>query len=339
MTIHIPAFELPESELLSDKSKAVLKAYRDSLSALIADASAAKNENSEEASASPDKTIDPKQQFRERFYQRQAYQNLRERYDVEIEKVFYGGVLTETFISAEGIAANNQQRILINLHGGNFDSGSQTNSHMESIAVAAIGRIKVISVDYRMAPEYKFPAATEDVVRVYKALLTNYAPENIGIYGASSGAHLCAQTMVRLQEEGIPLPGAIGLIAEGAVKMTGDSVAFIGALLKSQYGMDLAEALKNIQYLKDADLNSPQVTPAQSDKFLSMFPPTLLISSSRDFMLSSVLSTHSRLINLGVEAQLHVWEGLDHIFHYNPELPETTELHQITVKFFEKHLG
>ena len=345
MITQVPGFELPESALLSAETRIVLKTYRDYLTALTEEATkadaltATANIDTATVDSSAVDKAETRQDQQENFYRGQYYKSLRKRYGVEIETGQKGGVCTETFIPAEGITPNNQHRVLINLHGGNFDSGSRTSSHMESIPVSALGKIKVISVDYRMAPEHHFPAATDDVVAVYKALLQDYDADNIGIYGASSGAHLTAQTLVRLQEEGITLPGAVGMISEGATRMTGDSVSIGGALLKATFDMDLVQALETIEYLKEADLNSPQVTPAESDTCLSQFPPSLLMSSPRDFMLSSVVATHSALIRLGVEADLHIWEGLDHIFHYNPDLPETRELHQVTVRFFDKHLG
>ena len=73
---------------------------------------------------------------------------------------------------------------------------------------------------------------------------------------------------------------------------------------------------------------------------MSQFPPSLLVSGSRDFLLSDVLATHRQLTNLGVEADLHVWEGLGHAtFAFNPRLPESDEVHQVIVRFFNKHLG
>ena len=316
MTLKIPAFDLPESALISAATRAALKQQRDDL-----------------AASNTDSQQDPIAAF----YQGRLYKRLRNRYEVTVETGLINQVPVEIFNPKAGIATQNQGRVLINLHGGGFEAGSRTSSHMESIPVAALGKIQVISVDYRMAPEYRFPAATEDVVAVYQALLQDYPAQNIGIYGASSGAHLAAQTLVWLQQNKLPRPAAVGLIAEGATPMAGDSVAFIGALLKEHW--DLHTALQSMQYLEDADLQSPQVTPALSDTLMSKFPPSLLLSSTRDFMMSSVVATHAQLVRLGVPADLHIWEGLDHTFHYNPDLPESEALHQVLIQFFSKHLG
>ena len=72
---------------------------------------------------------------------------------------------------------------------------------------------------------------------------------------------------------------------------------------------------------------------------MSGFPPTLLSSATRDFRLSPVVATHAQLARLGVHAQLHVYEGLGHCFHYNLDLPESKELYRATIQFFEQHLA
>lgn len=328
--IHVPAFELKDSMLVSVETRAALKHYRAYQSTLT--------EKSINA-APPKENTDPRTFERENFYEGQPYNSLRNSYDVNVTTLPICGVTTETFVPNDIIDLKNKPRVLINLHGGSFESGSRTNSQLESIPVAALGKIKVISVDYRMAPEYRFPAATEDVVAVYKALLEDYKSENIGIYGSSAGAMLTAQTIVRLQQLGLPLPGAIGMIAGGTTKIDiGDSISIAGAILNATVGMNLTKELK-IRYYEGVDLDSPEVTPSQSDHYLSKFPPSFLASSTRDFAMSSVVVTHNQLSKLGVKTDLHIWEGLDHVFHYNPDLPETAELHQKIIKFFDSHLG
>ena len=116
------------------------------------------------------------------------------------------------------------------------------------------------------------------------------------------------------------------------------TLAIGGAIYKEIYGVELCEPKDD--YFEGVDRSNPQVTPALSDQYMSAFPPSLLASSTRDFALSPVVATHRRLMDLGVEADLQLWEGLDHYFHCsNPGLPEAKELHAITVAFFNKHLG
>ena len=346
MTIHCPAFDLPDSSLISEQSHKILAAHRARIKALIeqsaqhtsppssddSDSKGAEQKGAEQTGT------DPKDKERQMFYRSEPYQYLVERYPVDISLDTIAGVPVEIVTPREGIKPNNQQRVLINFHGGGFVGGSQTLSRMESIPVAVLAGMKVISVDYRMAPEHRFPAATDDAFTVYQALLQTYQPHQLGIFGSSAGAFITAQLMVRLQEQGLPLPAAIALIAGGAFRKTGDSMAFAGAVVKAVHGVDLGAS--NDAYFRAVDTASPQVTPGLSDHFMANFPPTFLAASTRDFALSPVVATQRRLVNLGVPVALHLWEGLEHIFHCNtPDLPETEELHQLTVAFFDTHLG
>lgn len=92
-------------------------------------------------------------------------------------------------------------------------------------------------------------------------------------------------------------------------------------------------------YLMHADPHDPLAFPVRSKEVLAKFPPSLLIGSTRDFALSSVVHTHTLLVQQGVEAELHVWEGLGHAFFMDPDLPQSRDLYGVVVKFFDKNLG
>lgn len=330
MTVQCPAFELPESALLTDETIHALAAYRSSIKASI-------EQEAKAADIKRSRPVESRKDTRDKFYSSDVYRNLLKRYSVDVQTSSYAGVVVEKFSPTTGVTEKNKNRILINLHGGAFTSGSRTVSQLESIPVALLGNIEVISVDYRMAPEYRFPAASDDVVTVYQELIKNYSPKNIGIYGASAGAHIATQVLVQLQEQGVELPGAIALISGGAVRKVGDSIAIGGAIVQGAFGIDLSASEST--YFAGIDPNNPQVTPALSDQYMSLFPPCMLASSTRDSDLSPVVATHRQLCRLGVEAELHIWEGLDHVFHYNPDLPESEELNCLIAEFFDKHLS
>ena len=256
-----------------------------------------------------------------------------EKYDVEIHPQTMAGVYTDIVLPANGISKINQNRVLISLHGGAFLVGARTNA--EARPIAEKGKIKVVSVDYRMAPEHHFPAATEDVAAVYKELLKKYLPENIGIYGCSAGGILVAQSLAWFQAEGLPTPGAAGMFCAGAHELTGDLNHFVSAYV----GWDSPLTLDELAYYQGASLEDPLVVPGKSPVVLKKFPPSLLISSTRDYFLSSVVFTHSELTRLGVDADLHIWEGLEHGFLLNnPEFPESQQAYDVIVKFFDRHL-
>jgi epsilon-lactone hydrolase len=227
-------------------------------------------------------------------------------------------------------------RVLINVHGGGFqvDSGSLT----ESIPIANLTHIKVISVLYRMAPEHPFPAAVDDTVAVYKELLKSYAPEKIALYGTSAGAILTAEVAVRLRELKLPLPGALGIFSGmGDYSRPGDSEA-IYALGGFSGHLDVPEAgARRDPYVGATNPRDPVLSPVFAD--VHGFPPTLFITSTRDLLLSGTTILHRHFLGEGVDARLVVFEALPHAFWNNPSLPESKEADAIMAGFFVRELG
>src|SRR5581483_7890733 len=131
-------------------------------------------------------------------------------YPVNIVETTTAGVRTD-IITPLSMPDSNGSRVLINLHGGGFNSDS--GSLIEGVPIANLAKIKVVSVYYRLAPENPFPAAVDDVVAIYRELLKTYKPRNIGIFGTSAGAILTAEVTVRLKQLGLPLPGALGIFS------------------------------------------------------------------------------------------------------------------------------
>ncbi|GAA3640076.1 alpha/beta hydrolase [Flavivirga jejuensis] len=334
-TIHVPAYILPESSFLSDASRAAIKRQREE----------EKKRSKEEAVVCPypenpnEETIKAFEACnRAYFYTSSLYRNALDRYHVTIEIDTINGVYTEVFTPTEGIKEENRDRVLISLHSGAFLYGSRTSSRVESIPIASIGGIKVISIDYRMGPKHQFPAASEDVAAVYKALLKEYKPENIGIYGYAAGGTLTTQALAWFQKENLPLPGAAGIICMAAAepRPKTDSMYMVSATLGHE-GIAPFTVFEPY-YGANPDFENPLLVPLKSKEIMANFPPSLLIVSTRDFHLSSVVHTHSQLIKLGVEAELHVWEGLGHVFLANTELQESRDAYKVIVNFFKKHL-
>ncbi|WP_103072374.1 alpha/beta hydrolase fold domain-containing protein [Aquimarina sediminis] len=335
-TIHVPSFTLPESQFLSDKTKRILKEHR---------AYKVKASNEMQRACPPPKkgvSFEERKQYREclasHFYTTPLYKKTIEKYPVDIKIDTINGVYTEVFTSKEGITKENQDKVLINLHAGAFQFDSRTASRIESIPIAALSGIKVISIDYRMGPEYQFPAASEDVASVYKSLLEEYKPQNIGIFGTAGGAQLVSQALAWFQKKNLPNPGAIGMIGMAAAepRPKSDAMHIISAI--EGYEGIAPLTVFEPYYGSDPDFDDALLVPLSSKEILSKFPPSLLIVSTRDFHMSSVVYTHTQLVKLGVEADLHVWEGLAHVFTENVELPESKEAFDVIVNFFKKHL-
>ncbi len=273
------------------------------------------------------------------IYKTRKYKNLVADFNVDMKSEMIGNVNTEVFTPKSGIAPGNRNRVLINLHAGDMLDGVRTLGRMESIPIADLAKIKVISVDYRLAPEHRYPAASEDVAAVYRALLEHYKPENIGIYGCAEG-RLIAQSIAWLIKEDLPLPAATGMLCDGVAKLDGDAMHIASAVS----GTNVFDEIEfyftgDNTYFQGVDMNDPMITPAESDELLSKFPPSLLVSSTRSPFLSAIVHSHSELTRVGAEADLHIWEGLNYGFFLHHYLPQSRELYNVVIRFFDKHLG
>jgi epsilon-lactone hydrolase len=267
----------------------------------------------------------------------------REVFAVERAEATVGGVHAYVYTPRDGIAAENRDRVLVDLHGGGFRECWPACAELESIPIAALGRIKVVSLDYRQGPEHRHPAASEDVAAAYRELLKSYRPENIGLYGCSAGGMLAGMAVAWFQRQGLPRPGAVGLLCAGAANLEGNAFAGDASYTMLPLGEGRAPPpggnAVRMDYFAGTDPDDPLVAPAASPEVLAKFPPTLIVTGTRSFDLSNAVYTHAQLVKNGVDADLHVWEGMFHGFFYNPDVPESRECYDVIVRFFAKHLG
>ena len=325
---HLPAMSVPASRFMSPKA-------RDRFIKLFS--APARPATPGAPSAQPDI-----RKLRESDEEKNAPYVARARtlYPVDIEQKVIGGVRTKVITPQAGVAPGNRARVLINLHGGGFVWGEGNGALAESIPIAGVGKISVITVAYRMAPEFEFPAASEDVTAVFRELLKTHRAADIGIYGCSAGGILAAQAVAWFQKEQLPMPGAIGTFCGSIETQGGDSSHLAGPLVgeRSAANADTG-SLGVMPYFRHASSADPLVLPIRSERVLSRFPPTLLIGGSRDFMMSSLFRAQAALSDAGVDAELHVWDGMWHAFFFDPDLPESQEVYRVIVKFFDRHLG
>ena len=238
-------------------------------------------------------------------------------------------------ITPQNMPASSSKRILINLHGGGFNSDS--GSYTESIPMAFYTKVKVVAVLYRLAPEHPFPAAVDDAVTVYKALLKVYDPEHIVIYGTSAGAILTAEVAVKLKQLGLPQPAALGIFSGmGDFARPGDSMAMY-ALRGLSGHLDPPETgAHDPFYVASTEPHDPVLSPIYAD--LHGLPPTLFITSGRDLLLSGTANLHRKFLEDGVDARLVMFDALPHAFWYDSQLPEAIEANHMMADFFVKAL-
>lgn len=262
----------------------------------------------------------------------------RRLFPVSIEEMQIRGVRCHLVKPPEFASRGRGGPVLINMHGGGFVMGS--GSLVEAIPIAHLSGIPVISIDYRLAPEHPYPAAIDDILAVYREVLESHAPENIGMYGSSAGGFLTGQTVMHLKRDGLPLPACLGIFtAGGDLTDLGDTArlftlnGFWGeAILPSSHELSEIRA-----YVGTAEIADPLLSPARGD--LSNFPPTLLVTGTRDALLSGAATFHCALLRAGADAELVVFEAMPHSHWYNLRLPEAREALDIMVGHFRKHLS
>jgi epsilon-lactone hydrolase len=262
---------------------------------------------------------------------------LRQKFDLKVEPAVIAGV--KAFIVTPGdIPEANRNRLLIHVHGGGYVLGPGEAGLGEALLMAGHGRFKVISVDYRMPPDFPYPAAMDDAMAVYKDLVKTTDAKKIGIFGSSTGGGMTLAMVLRAKAESLPLPGAIAPATPWSdMTKTGDTYftnEMVDDVLVSNDGW-LGDAA--MLYANGHDLKDPMLSPVYGD--LKGFPPTILTTGTRDLFLSNTVRVHRKLREAGVVADLLVFEGLSHAqYLFDANAPESKEHFVETAAFFDKHL-
>lgn len=264
-------------------------------------------------------------------------ETLEQMANVSIEKTVVAGVTVYNVVPNQ-ISPEHSDDIFFHIHGGAYVLGGGDGSVTEAVRVAASSGIRAISVDYRMPPESPFPAATDDTIAVYREVLKNYAPGNIAIGGTSTGGGLSFATVLQMKSLNLPLPGAMFAGTPWAdLTKTSDTLFTnegIDRVLVTYDGLLKGAAEL---YAGGEDLKHPLISPLYGD--FSNFPPTILVSGTRDLLLSDTVRSHRKLRDAGVIADLHVFEGLSHAgYLFDPTAPESQSTFSEISEFFKTHL-
>lgn len=252
--------------------------------------------------------------------------------DVETTRI--ADVVVHVATPRAPLSADDERRAVLMLHGGALIMLGGRFAMAMGAASAAQANCRAYSVDYRMPPDFPYPAALEDGLAVYRELLRNYAPENIIISGASAGGNLAAALTLKIRDVGLPMPAAVVLLTpEIDLTESGDTFETnreIDAVLRR--GLPPV----NLLYANGHDLADPYLSPLFGD-FSKGFPPTFIQAGTRDVFLSNAVRMHRALRNAGIPAELHVWEAMPHGGFGGA--PEDMELVLETRHFMDKYWG
>ncbi len=262
----------------------------------------------------------------------------REQLGVTMEATTVGGVKAFVFTPRSMPEAHRNQ-VIFNIHGGGYVYGPGESGTAEAMLMSGLGGYRVIAVDYRMPPDAPYPAAMDDTVAAWRAVVATTDPRRIGVVGTSTGGGMTLALMLRAKAEGLPLPAAMAPGTPWAdLTETGDTYRtheWLDNVLVSYSGY-LTHAAK--LYAAGHDMRDPQLSPIYGD--FTGLPPAILTSGTRDLFLSNTVRTHRKLRRAGVEADLNVYEGLSHAqYLFDPAAPETKEVFGDITAFFDKHLA
>ena len=256
---------------------------------------------------------------------------------VACEKSVMAGVPVYT-LTPPSMAKEDASRVLLYFHGGGYVLNGGLSGIREAVFMAREAGLKIVCVDYRMAPFHPYPAAIDDAIAVYKELLKSYQPGSIGVFGTSTGGGMTLILPLRARQDGLPLPGALAAGTPWSdLNKIGDSYFTNDGTDNVLFSYDglLKDAVR--VYANGHDLRDPMLSPVYGD--VAGFPPTILTSGTRDLFLSNTVRMHTKLRQAGVEADLIVLEGLSHAQYYFVEnAPETRFHFSELAKFFHSHL-
>ena len=253
---------------------------------------------------------------------------------VTCERVSAGGVDGEWISPADAP----EDKAILYFHGGGFRIGSIA-SHRDLMAqIAVASGCHVLAINYRLAPEHRFPAALDDALAAYDWMIgRGLQPADIAFAGDSAGGNLVLATMLALREAGRPLPAAAALMSPWTdLAATGVSyVTRAEADPIHQRQMILALA-KN--YLGgEGDPRDPLVSPLYAD--LEGLPPLMIQVGDRETVLDDSVMLVDKARAAGVDVELQVWDGMIHVFQmFGAELPEAHRAIADIAGFLDRHL-
>lgn len=228
---------------------------------------------------------------------------------VEITAVSVAGMSGERIVGP----MSRPDRHLLYLHGGGYTYGSPSLYRDFTWRLAAACRATVLCIDYRLAPEHPFPAALDDSVAAYRWLLAEGAdPRHIAVAGDSAGGGLVLANLMRLRDEGAPLPAAAALISPWTdLALTGESLRR-GA--PKDPIVSFAAAAHNARlYLAATDPRYPYASPLYGNP--AGLPPTLILVGSDELILDDAVRMAERMRAAGCETELDVVPGMFHGWH------------------------
>lgn len=206
--------------------------------------------------------------------------------------------------SAEGV--------ILYFHGGGYAGGSAARNRPITAALARLTRRRVFSLDYRLAPEHRFPAALDDAVAAYRWLLEQHVvPHTVALGGDSAGGGLALATLLRARDDGLPRPAcAVCFSPWTDLTGTGESLRFNEGRCATFHPENIEQFAR--AYLGGASPSDPYASPLFAD--LGGLPPILLQVGSIELLLDDARRVHEKVVKAGGASRLEIFDGVCHVW-------------------------
>ncbi len=244
-------------------------------------------------------------------------------------------------VSANGVAAAwiggaglRRDRAILYFHGGGFQMGSIETHRALAAAIAQSAGCRVLSANYRLAPEHRFPAPLEDALAAHAWLAASGCePQHIALAGDSAGGGLAVSLMLALKARGDAMPAAAALLSPWTdMEAKGESYE-TRAAADPFHQRAMILALARAYLGRGGDPRNPLASPIHGD--LAGLPPLLIQVGERETVLDDSRMLAERARSAGVEANLEIWPGMFHVFQLYPEIAEARQ----AVAAIGAHLG
>jgi monoterpene epsilon-lactone hydrolase len=226
---------------------------------------------------------------------------------------------------------------ILYIHGGGYVSCSAATHRPATAALARRTQRRVFSVEYRLAPEHRFPAAFDDAFAAYRWMLSHDRPDNVALAGDSAGGGLALAVLVAARDSAVPLPACAVLFSpwtdmEGSEESMDLNAARCAMFAPANID-DFATA-----YLGDASRRDPRASPGTAD--LSGLPPLLMQVGDTELLLGDSARVHASILESGGECELQTFE---HVFHgwqmLDGIMPEASAALDLAADFIDRHLS
>ena len=250
------------------------------------------------------------------------------------EAVEFAGVKATWF----GEPALSAKGTILYLHGGAWCIHLPGVYRRLATKLSELTGMRVLLPDYRLAPEYPFPAAIDDCLAAYRWLLEQgYADRPLAVAGDSAGGNLTLVTLMRARDLMLPMPGCAVLLSPSTDLTLSAPSAKYNADADPMFAKEAGDLLPPL-YCPDQDRTNPLVSPLFGS--WNGLPPLLFHAGSTEMMLDDSVRAHDRARQAGVVAEIEVWREMPHVFHVFGWLPEANlALHQIAAYIIENAGG